>query len=72
MAKQPAAEFAGVWWIQSGAVIPGVTVQATQVNTNNTYTTTTTSEGIYLFENLPIGDYRVVVEAKGFRKASQK
>jgi hypothetical protein len=51
-----------------GAVVPGATVTARNVDTNTSRTTTTDSEGRYRFPNLPIGNYEVTVDARGFAK----
>jgi hypothetical protein len=53
----------------SGAVIPGVTVSITNVNTGVTLTAVTNSTGYYQMENLIPGQYTVTAEAKGFEKA---
>jgi outer membrane receptor protein involved in Fe transport len=52
---------------QSGAVIPGATVQITNVATNVTLTTTSSSAGEYAFPELNLGKYDIVVSATGFK-----
>jgi hypothetical protein len=52
---------------QAGAVLPGATVTAKNQATGVEYTTTTTSEGVYTLESLPVGPYVIKVEASGFR-----
>src|SRR5947199_9951769 len=52
----------------SGAVLPGVTVTITEVNTNISYSTTTNESGYYTFSNLKDGTYRVVAELSGFKR----
>src|SRR5947209_16870802 len=52
----------------SGAVLPGVTVTITEVNTNISYSTTTNESGHYIFSNLKDGTYRVTAELAGFRR----
>src|SRR5579884_377848 len=52
----------------SGAVLPGVKVTATNVDTNLSQTTTTDTAGEYRFLSLPIGTYRVEAELSGFQK----
>ncbi|MBT9330124.1 TonB-dependent receptor [Paracidobacterium acidisoli] len=47
--------------------IPGVTVTATQLATGQQFTTTTSASGTYDLAELPIGFYRVVYSARGFR-----
>ena len=51
----------------SGAVLPGVTVTATNEGTGLTRTTTTDGQGAYVFVNLPIGSYTVKTELAGFK-----
>src|SRR5262249_17971767 len=53
----------------SGAVIPGVSVTITEVNTNLTRSTVTNESGNYVFGNLDRGVYRVEVQLAGFKKA---
>jgi len=51
----------------SGAVIPNATVTATSVDTSQARTTMTGAEGVYHFNLLPPGNYRVRIEASGFK-----
>src|ERR1700756_6048738 len=51
----------------SGAVIPNATVTATSVDTSQTRTSMTGAEGVYHFNLLPPGNYRVRIEASGFK-----
>jgi hypothetical protein len=50
----------------SGAMVSGATVKATDVATGVTLTTTTTSDGQFAFQDLPLGTYKIVVNAGGF------
>src|SRR5580765_4399551 len=52
----------------SGATVAGAAVTITNLETNLSRTQTTGSTGAYSFELIPPGDYKVEVEAKGFRK----
>jgi len=54
---------------RSGAVLPGVTVTATNVATSVGSTTTTNSEGLFTIPYLTPGNYTVVAELSGFKKA---
>ncbi len=54
---------------RSGAVLPGVTVTATNVATNVGSTATTNSEGLFTIPYLTPGNYTVVAELSGFKKA---
>jgi hypothetical protein len=51
----------------SGAVVPGVTVVATEVLTNLRHTTVTDSKGFYAFPALNVGQYNVAASQPGFR-----
>ena len=51
----------------SGAVIPGATVVATSVATNQARTETTGTNGSLTFSVLPVGVYRVQISASGFK-----
>ena len=53
----------------SGAPIAGATVTATDVARGTAYPTQTNTDGAYYLSHIPIGTYRVKVEAKGFQTA---
>jgi hypothetical protein len=52
---------------ESGAVLPGVTVTATQTDTGATRTVVTGEGGGYVLPNLPTGPYRLEAMLPGFR-----
>src|ERR1041385_7303696 len=52
----------------SGAVLPGVTITATNTGTNQARTTLTNESGVYSLPSLQIGNYRVEAELSGFKK----
>src|SRR5690242_3923379 len=52
-----------------GKPIPGAKVTITNVATNATRTMKATETGTYVFDLITPGDYRIEVEAKGFKKA---
>src|SRR5438876_362826 len=54
---------------QSGALVSGATVTLTNLETNAVRTAETTTSGAFAFERVPVGDYEVRIEAKGFRKS---
>ncbi|MBL0157540.1 MAG: TonB-dependent receptor [Bryobacterales bacterium] len=54
----------------SGAVIPQAKVTATNVATNIATDAVATESGTYNLLFLPVGDYRLAVTAKGFKKSS--
>lgn len=53
---------------QQQAVVVGAKVTAVEVATNRTFTTTTNSSGAFQITNLPVGTYKVTVEAPNFGK----
>jgi hypothetical protein len=54
---------------QSGAVIAGANVRAQNPATSFSRETTSATNGFYRFDQLPVGDYIISVEAAGFKKA---
>src|ERR1700739_5015451 len=50
----------------SGAVVPNADVKGTEEATGIEHSTVTTSDGLLVFQDLPVGTYNVVVTAKGF------
>src|SRR2546426_722251 len=56
----------GVVKDQTGAVIPGAKIRIIRIDTNSTLDLATNEEGLYTAPNLPVGDYRIVVEQAGF------
>lgn len=51
----------------AGAVLTSVQLTATNAGTNISYATTSSSDGTYVFLNLPIGTYKVTASNSGFR-----
>src|SRR5687767_9271344 len=66
-AQLATAELNGRVTDSSGAVLPGVTVTATQTATGLERTAVTDGEGNYLLTNLPPGPYRLEISLQGFR-----
>src|SRR5688572_30383410 len=66
-AQLATAELNGRVTDSSGAVLPGVTVTATQTATGLVRTAVTDENGGYLLSNLPTGPYRLEVALQGFR-----
>jgi hypothetical protein len=64
---QATAQMSGAVRDESGAVLPGVTVTVTQVETSVTRTAVTDETGAYLLPNLPTGPYKLQVSLQGFR-----
>jgi hypothetical protein len=65
-----AAELAGVVTDQAGAVIPGVTVSATNTQSGVASITISNETGSYRFAALGAGTYRINAELPGFRTQS--
>jgi hypothetical protein len=55
----------------SGAVLPGVTVTATQTDTQFVRTTVSNDVGAFTLPNLPIGPYRLEASLQGFQTFAQ-
>ncbi|HET8675547.1 MAG TPA: TonB-dependent receptor, partial [Blastocatellia bacterium] len=81
LASVPLAAFAqtsntgaitGVVKDQSGAVVSGATVTATNIATGVSRTTKTSDSGNYELPALPPADYRIEIEAQGFAKYIQE
>ena len=66
-AQLSTAQLTGRVTDESGAVLPGVTVSATQTDTGASRTAVTDENGNYLLSNLPTGPYRLEVGLQGFR-----
>ncbi len=66
-AQISAGEIVGTVTDPSGAVLPGVRIEATHLATNQKFSTTVTSVGNYLLSAVPIGDYRVLAQQTGFK-----
>ncbi len=63
---------AGVVSDATGAVIPGAQVSLRNAETGATYQMSTTSAGVYRFEDVSLGKYTVTVGAPGFKTAISK
>lgn len=55
----------------TGAVVPNATVTAVNSQTGFTRTSTTSGTGDYQLLAMPVGDYKVAVEAPGFKKTTK-
>src|SRR5947208_8344162 len=64
---QATAQISGAVRDQSGAVLPGVEVTATQTDTGIARTAVTNETGSYVLANLPLGPYRFEASLPGFR-----
>src|SRR5206468_4463755 len=61
------AQITGTVKDQSGAVLPGAEIKATQTATGAVRTVVSAEDGGYVLTNLPIGPYTVEVSLPGFR-----
>src|SRR3989454_1617955 len=68
---QATAQISGTARDQSGAVLPGVEIRATQGETGITRATVTNETGSYVLPNLPIGPYKLEASLAGFRTYAQ-
>jgi hypothetical protein len=64
---QGTAQINGTVRDQSGAVLPGVEITATQTQTGIARTTVSNETGSYVLPTLPIGTYKVEAALAGFR-----
>ena len=66
LAQVGSTEIVGTVSDSSGAVLPGVTVTATQIGVGVTRSTTTDSEGRFTFTQLPVGRWNFEFALSGF------
>src|SRR5439155_14963556 len=52
---------------ESAAVVPGVTITATNTGIGTTFTSRTDPQGLYSFPKLPVGRYDVTIQLEGFK-----
>jgi len=70
-AQLPTATILGTVRDASGAVVPGAAVTAKDVDTGNSRTANTESDGSYRFSALPVGNYEVDIEHAVFSKETR-
>src|SRR5256886_335058 len=68
---QSTAQISGTVKDQSGAVLPGVQVTATQTATGLARSAVTDETGSYVLPNLPVGPYKLEAALPGFRTFAQ-
>ena len=56
---------------QTGAVLPGVVVTATQTDTGISRSAVSNETGFYVLPNLPVGPYRLDATLQGFQTFAQ-
>jgi hypothetical protein len=72
LAQTGAASLTGIVTDQTGGVVPGATVTATNQATNVEYTAVSNDAGNYTVSSLPVGTYVVRAELSRFKTASTK
>ncbi len=70
-AQSPQGTLTGTVTDAQGASVPGATVTALQVGTNQQFTATTSQDGTYAIAALPTGTYEVTSTATGFTTYKQ-
>src|ERR1041384_5845345 len=70
LAQQTLGNVRGVVKDQTGAVIPNAKVTIVEKATNKSSTTVGSDGGDFEFKNLPVGDYKMTVEAKDFKTSA--
>src|SRR5712671_2037512 len=68
---QSTAQVSGTVRDQTGAVLPGVQVTATQTATGLTRSVVTDEAGFYILPDLPVGPYKLEAALPGFRTFAQ-
>src|SRR5260370_14700015 len=68
MAQTITGSITGTVTDSTGAVVPNVTITATNTSTNLKYDTKTNDAGVYNLQFLPIGQYSLSTDASGFKK----
>jgi len=66
-AQQTTGNVRGLVKDQTGAVVVGARITLLEKATNTSLNTLSNSSGGYEFKNVPVGDYRLTVEANGFK-----
>src|SRR6266508_6495289 len=67
-AQKDAGTITGTVRDATGAVVPGVAITVTHVQTNISFTTVTGATGTYTVPALRVGEYVVTAESTGFKK----
>ncbi len=71
LAQNSAGSLTGTVADPSGSSVDKAKVVARQDSTGRQFETTTTSEGLYVFPNLDVGSYTLIVEQSGFKKLTR-
>ena len=65
------AEIVGQVLDPSGATVPDATIEAIEAGTQSKYTTVSNGSGEFLLAQLPVGNYKITVNASGFKQSVQ-
>ena len=68
LAQFDSGQISGFVRDQTGAVVPGASVVATNEGTHEPHRGVTNSEGYYVFPQLLVGTYSIAIEARGFKR----
>ncbi|MBM3766151.1 MAG: TonB-dependent receptor [Acidobacteria bacterium] len=68
LAQTQTASVRGVVQDATGAVVPNALLTLTNIGQNRPWTATSNDQGAYVFFQIPPGNYKLSVEAKGFKK----
>ncbi len=69
LAQQGSSTIRGTVRDPQGNVVTGANVVLTNLGTTSSRTATTSDNGGFSFEQIPVGDYKIEVESTGFKKA---
>lgn len=72
IAQTQFATVRGVVEDSSGAIIPSATLTLINTDQNRPWTTKSNEAGAYVIQQIPPGNYRLEVEAQGFKKLTQE
>src|SRR4051794_17634920 len=72
LAQRTTGTISGTITDQTGAIVPGSQVMATETATAAATRATANSEGFYVLSNLSAGVYRLRIEKEGFQTAIQE
>src|SRR5207253_6395100 len=67
LAQTSRGAIAGTVLDNSGAAVPGASVEAKEPHTGSTYATQSTDTGNYIFSELPPGSYDLTFSKSGFK-----
>ena len=71
-AQKTTGDISGTVTDPSGAVVPGATINVTNLDTKSVHSSTTDGEGVFRVVNLDAGRYRMEITAKGFNTVKRE